>query len=240
MNASAAGAHRRRERLTSVVIAAYNAERTLGATIESVLSQDYEPVETIVVDDGSTDGTAGVVRSFAGVRYLRQERAGPSAARNRGVAEARGDFVAFVDADDEVPSTKLSLQVGLLIARPEVGCVLGRQAVSVEEGGAPAWLGHDPMFGDFAGIPLMSLVARRATLLELGGFDPALRVAEDRDLLVRMREHGIRIEVVDQVVLLRRFHGGNLTFDRPESHPLLRSLKAKLDRGRDEASAESG
>lgn len=234
MTASAARAHRRREPLTSVVIAAYNMERTLGATLESVLAQDYDPVETIVVDDGSTDGTAAVVRSFAGVRYLHQERAGPSAARNRGVAEASGDFVAFVDADDEVPATKLSLQVGLLLDRPEVGCVLGRQEVWVEEGGAPDWIGHDPVFGDFAGIPLMSLVTRRATLLGLGGFDPALRVAEDRDLLVRMREHGIQIEVIDKVVLLRRFHGANLTFDRPESHPLMRSLKAKLDRVRDE------
>jgi glycosyltransferase involved in cell wall biosynthesis len=221
--------------LATIVIAAYNAERTLARAIESALAQDYEPLEVLIVDDGSTDTTAEVARSFTDVRYVHQENRGPSAARNRGLQEASGEYTAFLDADDEALPTKMRLQVGYLLGHPEVGCTLGRQEV-VDGGEPPDWVGHDSVFGDLAGIPLMSLVARRDTLLELGGFDSSLRIAEDRDLLVRMREHGIRIEVIPEVVLKRHFHGGNLSFDRPSDHPLMRSLKAKLDRQRDAAS----
>jgi glycosyltransferase involved in cell wall biosynthesis len=218
--------------LVSVVIPAFNAEHQLEPTLRSVLAQDYAPFEVIVVDDGSEDATAAVAARFPEVRCVTQENAGPAAARNRGVREARGEFLAFVDADDEVPPTKLSTQVAYLLEHPEAGCVLGRQDVELREGGAPEWIGRDPVFGDFAGVPLMSLVTRTETFRALGGFNTALRIAEDRDLLVRMRERGIGIGVVPEVVLLRRFHGANLTFQRPESHPLLRSLKDKLDRAR--------
>jgi glycosyltransferase involved in cell wall biosynthesis len=218
--------------LVSVIIPAYNAAQGLERTLTSVMAQDYAPFEVIVVDDGSIDGTAAILRSASGIRCLRQENAGPSAARNRGVEEARGEFLAFVDADDEIPPTKLAVQVGYLQAHPESGGVLGRQEVEIEGAGAPEWIGRDPVFGDFAGVPLMSLVVRTELFRQLGGFNPSLRIAEDRDLLVRMREHGVGIAVVPEVVLLRRFHGANLTFDRPANHPLLRSLKERLDRGR--------
>lgn len=218
--------------LVSVIVAAYNAEATVGETLSSVLAQDYEPFEVLVVDDGCTDATADRVGQFATVRCLRQDNAGPSAARNAGVAEARGALLAFVDADDAVPPTKLSVQVGHLLEHPEVGCVLGRQEVLTSGAGAPEWIGHDPVFGDFAGVPLMSMVVRRDAFLDAGGFDPRLRTAEDRDLLVRLRAAGVPIAVVDAVVLRRSFHGANLTFERSGNHPLLRSLKNKLDSDR--------
>ena len=218
--------------LATIVIAAFNAEAFVGKAIESALGQSYEPLEVVVVDDGSTDSTADVVRSYDRVRYVHQENRGPSAARNRGLEEAEGIFVGFLDADDEALPEKMTLQVGYLVDHPDVGCTLGRQEVSFEGEGAPEWVSTDPVYGDFAGIPLMSLVARRSTLLELGGFDPTLRIAEDRDLLVRMRERGIVVEVVPEIVLRRLFHGENLSFERTGAHPILRSLKAKLDRNR--------
>jgi glycosyltransferase involved in cell wall biosynthesis len=209
----------------TIVIPTYDAQETLGAAIESALAQDYEPVEVIVVDDGSTDGTATVARAFHGrIRYVRQENAGPSAARNRGISEARGEFVAFLDADDEAPPTKLSVQVGYLVAHPDVACVVGRHELV---GDAPEWFDADS-------VPLISLVARRSTLADLGGFDTSLRIAEDRDLLVRMRERGLRVEFLPDVVLRRCFHVRNLSHERPDEHPVFRSLKAKLDRAREE------
>ncbi|HWH55184.1 MAG TPA: glycosyltransferase family A protein [Gaiellaceae bacterium] len=220
--------------LATLVVAAWNAEPSISVALKSALAQDYEPVEVLVVDDGSTDKTPDVIRSFPEVRYVRQENAGPSAARNRGIEEAKGEFVGFLDADDEAPPDKLSVQVGYLLAHPEVACVLGRQEVEIEGEGAPQWLGPDNVHGDFAGVPLMSLVARRETLRELGGFDVSLRIAEDRDLLVRMRERGLRIEFLPNVVLRRKFHGQNLSFQRPDEHPVFRSLKEKLDRARSE------
>jgi alpha-1,6-rhamnosyltransferase len=218
--------------LVSVIIPAYNAEAGLERTLASVFAQDYSPFEVIVVDDGSTDTTTAVAAGVAGVRCIRQENAGPSAARNRGVDEAGGEFLAFVDADDEVPPNKLSIQAGYLLDHPEAGCVLGRQEVAEDGAGAPDWIGRDPIFGDLGGVPLMSMVVRRKVFVELGGFDRGLRIAEDRDLLVRMRERGVGIGVVPEVVLRRHFHGRNLTFDRPQNHPLLRSLKGRLDRAR--------
>ena len=208
----------------SIVIPAFNAEATLAPAIRSALAQDYTPVDVIVVDDGSTDGTAAVATSFAPVRYLRQENRGPSAARNAGIEAATGEFVGFLDADDEAPATKLSVQVGYLLEHPEVGCVLGRHEL---DGEPPEWFDRD-------GVPLISLVARRSTLLEAGGFDESLRIAEDRDLLVRLRERGIGVEFLPDIVLTRRFHGANLSFARPAEHPVFQSLKAKLDRARSE------
>jgi glycosyltransferase involved in cell wall biosynthesis len=223
--------------LATMVIPVFNGERTLARAIESALAQHYEPLEVLVVDDGSTDASGEIASSFDRVRYVQQQNHGPSAARNHGLREPRGEYVAFLDADDEALPERMSLQVGYLLEHPEVGCTLARQEVA-DGGTAPEWIGRDPTFGDLAGIPLMTLTARRSTLLELGGFDESLRIAEDRDLLVRMRERGIRIEVIPNVVLRRHFHGGNLSFDRsvdPNEHPLLRSLKAKLDRQRETA-----
>jgi GT2 family glycosyltransferase len=80
------------------------------------------------------------------------------------------------------------------------------------------------------------MMIRRQAFDEIGGFDPSYRYAEDRDLFVRLREHGIEIAVLPDLVLYKRLHGANMTMNRPESHPLLRSLKEKLDRGREERS----
>jgi GT2 family glycosyltransferase len=81
-------------------------------------------------------------------------------------------------------------------------------------------------------VPLVSAMLRTDVLRGVGGFDPSYRFAEDRDLFVRLREHGVRIKVIPEILLFRRFHGGNMNFrSRPDHHPLLRSLKAKIDRG---------
>src|SRR3954451_4497775 len=86
--------------LVSVVIPAFNSERFIGEALASVSAQTYAPVETIVVDDGSSDDTAEVARAHAGISLIEQENSGPSAARNRGFAASRGEFVAFHDSDD--------------------------------------------------------------------------------------------------------------------------------------------
>ena len=104
--------------LISAMIGAYNAAPYLGEAIESVLAQDYEPIELIIVDDGSTDGTADVARSFARVKLIQQENGGNGAARNRAVENATGELYAFLDADDRFTPGKLSLQKAALDADP--------------------------------------------------------------------------------------------------------------------------
>ena len=104
--------------LISVMIGVYNAEPYLAEAIESVLAQDYEPLELVVVDDGSNDGSAEVAKSFPQVNYFFQDNAGNGAARNRAVEAATGDLFAFVDADDRFTPGKLTLQKAALDADP--------------------------------------------------------------------------------------------------------------------------
>jgi glycosyltransferase involved in cell wall biosynthesis len=216
--------------LVSVVVAAYNGERFLNESLQSAFAQDYEPFEVVFVDDGSTDGTAEIAQSFP-VRYLRQENRGLPAARNAGLAVAKGELVAFLDDDDLLPPTKLSVQAACLREHPEVGCVLGRQEWIFDGVGQPS-LPRDPIFGEVGGIQLVTAMIRRRVLDELGGFDPSYRYAEDRDLFIRMREHGVEIAVLPDVVLRKRLHGSNMTMNRPDTHPMLRSLREKLERER--------
>ena len=220
-----------RDPLVSVVVASYNGERFLAETLDSVFAQEYDPYEVVFVDDGSTDGTAEVAQRYP-LRYLLRENGGLAAARNTGIAECLGEYVTFVDDDDMMPRDRLALQARRLAEQPELGCVLGRQ----EWLNAPDWLARDPVFGDPAGIPLAAAMVRRDVLDLVGGFDESFRYAEDRDLLVRLREHEVGIDVLSQVVLLRRYHGENMTApeNRPDVHPLTRSLKAKLDRQRNQ------
>ena len=214
----------------TVIVAAYNGERFLRETLESVFAQDFDSFEVVFVDDGSEDRTGEIAQSFA-VRYVRQANQGLPAARNAGLALARGDLVAFLDDDDILPPTKLSSQVRYLDAHPETGCVLGRQEW-IFDGVDPPQMARDPIFGELGGIQLVTAMIRRHVLEELGGFDPSYRYAEDRDLFIRMREHGVEIAVLPDVVLHKRLHGSNMTMDPPSTHPMLRSLREKLERER--------
>jgi alpha-1,6-rhamnosyltransferase len=212
--------------LVSVIMAAYNAEEYIGAALESVFAQDWTPFEVVVVDDGSQDSTGDIVQSFAEVRYLRTENSGPSAARNTALGEARGELIANFDSDDLLPPTRLRLQASYLMEHSEIGAVFGRQ-----EWLNPApWMARDAVYGDIDGIPLSSAMFRREVLLELGGYDQSFVHGEDMDLLIRMRERGIQHAVLSEVVLYRRFHETSLTGGRSFHNPLLRSLRAKLER----------
>ena len=227
------------EPLVTLIVASLNGERFLRQTLESAFAQDLDSYEVVFVDDGSTDGTAAIARSFP-VRYIHQENAGLPSARNAGLAVARGEFVAFLDDDDLLPPDKLRIQSDHLRAHPETGCVLGRQEWIFEEGVEPPNLQRDPIFGDLGGIAMGTAMIRRSILEELDGFDASYLYAEDRDLFVRLREHGVGIEVLPDVVLHRRVHGSNMILSPPENHPLLRSLKEKLDRERAAAAPEEG
>jgi glycosyltransferase involved in cell wall biosynthesis len=214
--------------LVSVIMAAYNAEDYLHEALESVFAQHWQPFEVIVVDDGSVDRTGEIAKSFAAVHYVHQENAGAAAARNAAAALARGSFVANFDADDLLPPTRLTTQANYLIEHPDVGCVLGRQ----EWINAPSSLPRDTVYGDVDGIPLSSAMFRREVLVALGGYDTAFSVGEDTDVLIRMRERGIDYTVLPDIVLYRRYHEGSLSSSGDPHSQLIRSLRAKLERGK--------
>lgn len=214
--------------LVSVIVAAYQAEAFLEDAIASILAQDYAPFEVVVCDDGSTDRTPEILAAHPELHTIRQANAGAAAARNAAVAASSGELLAIFDADDLWPPTRLSVQAGYLLEHPEVGCVLGRQ----EWIDPPPWLTRDAVYGDLDGIPILSAMLRRSAFEELGGFDESFTHSEDMDLLFRLRENGIQIEVLPDIVMFRRYHGENLTGSAPSTSPLLRSLRQKLERER--------
>jgi glycosyltransferase involved in cell wall biosynthesis len=214
--------------LVSAIMPVFNGEEFLRASLESLLSQSYKPFEIVVCDDGSTDRTPELLAEYPSVKVVSQVNTGAAAARNSAVAASEGELLAFFDADDLWPENRLELQVAYLDDHPEAGCVLGRQ----DWMNPPPWLTPDAVYGDLDGIPLLSAMIRRSVFDELGGFDPSFRVAEDTDLLIRMRERRIEIAILPVIILHRRFHGGNLTADRASPAALVRSLRQKLERER--------
>lgn len=191
------------EPLVSVVIPTYNRQAIIAAAVQSALDQTYRNIEVIVVDDGSTDNTAQVLDQFGGrIRLVRQENAGPSAARNRGVSVARGDILAFLDSDDTWAPTKLARQVHLLQRLgPQIPCCLCNVSFGSAGGAAGtsfavAGLRPELEEGVWENVTevLLSrfvlfnqaLVVRQSALLKAGLFRPDLRLLEDYDLALRL------------------------------------------------------
>lgn len=242
--------------LVSCVVPAYNAERFIEEALESVVSQTYRPIEVVVVDDGSTDRTGSIVRDFAirkeeSVRYLRQENAGPALARNRGIAESRGEFVAFLDSDDLWREDKLELQVSRFRDRPDLDvCFAYAQDFWMEE----ARIEQERMKGNPRARPHPSyvagtLLAPRALFDEVGGFDDQ-RVHRDVPAWYREAERrGAVVEVVEELLLLRRLHRDNFsrTATSEDRRDLLRTLRTHIEdmratggaKGREEVDPEN-
>jgi glycosyltransferase involved in cell wall biosynthesis len=221
--------------LVSTVVPVYNAERYLAAAVESVLAQRHRPLELIVVDDGSTDGTAAVARRFGdALRYEYQANAGQSEARNRGLALARGPLLAFLDADDRWMPDKLVLQVAALTAEPPLEAVFGHVRQFVSPDLSPAAAARiryhaEVMPGHVPGAMLI----RREAWERVGGFDARWHIGEFVHWWARATELGLRWRMLPEVVLERRLHEDNQGIrGRAESVQYVRILKAALDRRR--------
>ncbi|HRA34628.1 MAG TPA: glycosyltransferase [Acidimicrobiales bacterium] len=209
--------------LVSVVVPAYDAGHRLIEALDSVAAQDpVGPLEVVVVDDGSTDGSITAARDrHPDLVVLHQERLGPAAARNAGIARARGDFVALLDSDDRWPSHKLRIQVDHLRRNPACQVVLGQQTPFLDGlDELPGWVHEPPAWVPLAWrdrirgqVPLSSLVARRVVFDRNGLFHELLRLAEDVDWFLRAMEAGERVDTISDVVLHRRLHPRNVSHD---------------------------
>ena len=223
--------------LVSVIIPAYNCERFLRDAVKSVLDQKYSPLEIIIVDDGSTDGTANVAKSFTEtVRYLHQTNQGPAAARNRGIEHAQGSLIAFADADDLWPANKLDQQLPYLIRDPKIDIVLGRiqqvQLSETENGQTQSEEFAEPAFS----VNLGSAIIRKSVFERVGMFDETMRYSEDVDWFMRAREAGATIVTIDAVTLFYRQHEQNMTRGKNTSElNVLKALKRSLDRRREQS-----
>jgi len=218
----------------SLIIATFNHARFLGAAIDSALAQTLGAVDVIVVDDGSTDDTPSVLARYAGrVRVLRQPNRGLAAARNAGLAAARGTYVAFLDADDVMAPTKLAAQLEMLERSPTIGwtycdvlieTVATRTTVTASERfgyGARAldgWLFPELIHGNF--IPAIAPMIRRTALDAAGGFDERLTALEDWDMWLRLSLI-VEARYTPAVLVTYRIRPGGMSEDR-----------ARMDRNR--------
>lgn len=208
--------------MVTVVIPVYNGKRFLQETMESVFAQTFRDYEVICVNDGSTDGSAALLETYGErVKVVHQTNAGQSAARNTGVQQAKGKYIAFLDQDDRWYPSNLEQQVAVLTSAPDVvlvhcnydrvdaeGRMLQAGAALVERASALASpLGL--LIGEALVFPSAMLV-RRDVFQRVGGFDPELRGFEDFDLIARLKQQG-RFVLLNESGMAYRLHGGGFT-----------------------------
>jgi len=227
--------------LISVIIPVFNGEPYLKDAIESILKQTYNPIEIIVVDDGSTDRSAVVAKNIdAPVQYLFQTNSGTAAARNRGTLAAKGSFFAFLDQDDLWIENKLTLQVKAFENDPKLDIVFGfvKQFHSPELDQSLKQSIHCPPFQMPGYLPSAMLIKREA-FLSVGLFDSTWQIGEWVNWFVRASELKLRMVMLPDLVALRRLHSTNKgVLQRRSVTEYAHILKASLDRRR--ASQQEG
>jgi len=221
--------------LVSVIIPVCNGETYFAEGLESVLRQNYEQLEIIIVDDGSTDGTAKIAADFGNnVRYAYQLNSGPAAARNTGLRLASGEFIAFLDVDDLWSHNILSLQTDFLIVHPAVEIVQGliqdlHLTVSTSDNTSSFTAVSEPYFS----VSLGSAMYRRQVFDKVGLFDEKLRYNEDTDWFIRAWDNNISKVQLAKVAYYYRKHESNMTRQNNSRHfGLVRILKKRLDHQR--------
>ncbi len=213
--------------LVSIVIPTFNRKHFVAAAIESCLAQTHDNCEIIVVDDGSADGTGGFLRERygAGIRYIAQENQGPGIARNRGIEAACGEYIQFLDADDQLHSRKVELGLAVFQQQPDVAVVYTHYQFVASDGETridtpPFEIFSEDIFCEMlrltgCHILLSSSMHRSAALRAVGGFadDVDFRSAEDWDLFLRLAAQ-YKFHAIDQRLVYRRMHGDMMSDDR--------------------------
>lgn len=201
----------------TVVIPAFNAEQTVGPALDSVLSQTYSDLEVLAVDDGSTDGTSTVISTYGPpVHLLRTNNQGVSSARNLGIQQASGEYVAFLDADDLWEPDKLERQLALLDADRTAGVsTTGHRVVDwylrpidliripTDPDPCETLLLHSMQVGQIS-----SAVVRTELARDLGGFDSNFSQCADWDFFLRLSQHASFATLSDPMIMYRVHSGG--------------------------------
>jgi len=212
--------------LVSILIPTYNYGRYICQAVDGVLAQTYRPLEIVVVDDGSTDDTRERLKSYGDrIRYVHQQNQGPEFARNAGIREAKGEFIAFLDPDDAWAPHKLAAQVAVMTTQPDVWLVCADGTSFTDQFVAPA---PSPQPAPVETMPLESVylrnkistsavMVRTAEVRKLDGFRPNIR-SEDWDLWLRIARQG-KIVRIREPLFGRREHGDNRSGNVPKELP---------------------
>lgn len=221
--------------LVSIIVPVFNGEKYLCEAIESILAQTYQTIEIIIVDDGSTDNSSGVAKSFAPkVRYVYQNKSGIGAALNRGIELSQGDFLAFLDADDLWIENKLMHQIAVFDNNPDVDILFGqvKQFYCSELHESQRKMVRIPA-ETMPGISKGSMLIKRDSFSRVGEFETKWKVGDFIDWYLKAMEEGLKSIVLNEVVMLRRIHANNMGIrERKSQTDFVRILKTSLDRRR--------
>ena len=200
--------------LVSVIIPTYNAARHLPESIESIFRQNYPNLEIIVIDDGSTDDTKETITPYLDkITYIYKENGGPASARNMGIKLAKGEFIAFADADDLWPEDKLERQLSHFREHPDAQIVLGRQRVEYLPEAKELAYGDELVTEPQICQSMPVALVRRSAFEKIGYLDEELIYYEDWDWHLRAREMELKILAYDEVTNIHRRHDTNMTHD---------------------------
>ena len=231
------GAERRP--LVSAIVTAFNVERYVAETVESLLAQSYRHKELIVVNDGSTDGTAAVLEEFRfepHVRILHQANGGSASARNAGARAASGEFLAFLDGDDVATARRIAAPVEALAHHAEIALAYGRIDL-IDEGSRllfsrsnPAryrrgWVAKHLRYRNF--IPFSTITVRRDVFWQLGGFDEGIRSSEDWEFLFRLTSR-YPVEFLNECLVRYRVRPDSKTMDVEAKERAIRAVQHKI------------
>jgi glycosyltransferase involved in cell wall biosynthesis len=219
----------------TAIVPVHNGGRYLAEALESILEQGRDDCEIIVVDDGSTDDSAAIAQGYGSVvRYLYQPQRGPGSARNSGIAEARGQFVAFLDADDRWMERKLEIQLAAFDADPTLDVAFGH----VQQGLSPELdltqaptkrFAMEVVPGHLPG----TMLARREAYFQVGPFSTRWTLGDGIDWYLRAVDLQLRMRMLPDVLLWRRIHDTNIGIrQRSSRQDYVHIVKAALDRRR--------
>ncbi len=198
--------------LVSIIIPVYNGEKFLKEAVESVYAQTYKHFEIVVVDDGSTDGTVELVKSYPDIQLIEQEHKGVAAARNNGLSHARGEYIAFIDCDDIWNPDKIEKQINFFKKKPETGVIVCYEILFVQPGNLPPKHIKEDFFKNEHPAYIPSAVIIKKSIFEsVGKFNEELEVGEDTDWFARAKDLNIGMTVVPEVLLHKRLHQNNLS-----------------------------
>jgi glycosyltransferase involved in cell wall biosynthesis len=218
--------------LISCVVIVKNGERYLASALQSILDQDYRPIEMIVVDGQSSDRTAEIAGSYPGVRFIVQQKPGTAEAYNLGIQTASGEFVAFLSHDDMWTSDKLTTQVTYMMQNPELQYTISRTEFFLEEGcSVPARFKVNLLQGDYVLYGMETLVARKQLFEEIGGLNPEFRIANDTEWFKRAMDLKVKMSIIQKVLLRKRIHESITTIYSSElTRDLLNIARRSLSR----------
>lgn len=219
------------EPLISVIIPVFNGETFLEDAINSVLNQNYDNLECIVVDDGSIDGSAAIAKKHERIIYLHQKHKNVAAARNLGVGKASGEYLAFLDADDIWDTDKLKTQINYMEENPDIDYSVTKHSLFLTEGlkDFPQWVRTNHSKEETIAYIPSSLIVRKSAFEIVGYFDESYRISDDSDWFLRARDAGIKLGIIDKNLLHKRVHSQCLMSQTGViKKELMKSIRASL------------